>query len=200
MKLSHRQRSLSVAATVAARAAIPSCDNTPEPAAMVETYAIDCVAILGTPGKMPPTPPIPLDSIPYYEAPRGKRFDELTDAELGKFCDHEWCLRRNGYRHVDEVDGPNSAGPYGRFRIETTPLLAARVKTCFVTPGGTSDPSPHSRESCMYILRHSLRDCTVGASEDYNREQASGLYRPFHGPRCEALNCGVGRAPTRDTR
>jgi len=187
-------------ATIAALAAIPSCHDSPEPAARVETYAIDCVAILGTPGKMPPTQPIPLESIPHSGAPRDMRLDELTDAELGMLCDLEWCLMMNGYRHLCYADGANSSGPYGGFRLRTAGVLAPRVRTCVVTPGGTSDPSVHSRESCMYMLRHSLGDCPVGAWEDCNREQASGLYRPLHGPGCEALNCGPGRNPTGDTR
>jgi hypothetical protein len=64
------------------------------------TYAIDCVAVLGTLGKMPPTQRIPTSSMPYSGAPRDKQFAQLDDVELGQLCDFERCLIGNGYRRA----------------------------------------------------------------------------------------------------
>ena len=157
--------------SVVVAAALAACGSD-APAAEAQTWMVDCVAVLGAP---PPASETPLAAVPYSGARRDKRIGELTDDELGKFSDFEQCLSANGYRHdcctgaycpnIEPVDQPVAA-----FRLETIPLIAAVMDTCFATTaGGSGAPS---REDSMALYRNYFAACHVGLWEDCSRELA----------------------------
>lgn len=143
-----------------------------------ETWAIDCVAVLGM---LRPSTPLPLESVPYSGVPRDKRFGELTEEELFRLCDFNSCAGSNGYQR----ECFHSAA---ELQLETVPLISEAIFTCRrVKPFELKDyGSMPSRENCMEIYRGALARCLVAASEDCNREGwTNPLAAPNWGPSCE---------------
>lgn len=142
---------------------------------------VDCVAVLGTPtiGQMT------LDAVPFSGLPRDKTIGELTDDEVGHLADYAVCLFGNGYRHdcCSSTQCPYTVPgdpPIGPFRLETIPLLASEVSTCYATTYGESQTP--SREAWVSIYQGTFPNCHVGLYEDCLRESAAGTFGEVVGP------------------
>jgi len=156
------------------------------------TWQVDCVAVLGT---LPQSGQMPLQAIPYSGVARDKRFAELGDADLGRFCDFYVCLGSNGgYRSdcCDDQGCPPNAPSLGPFQLETTPLLGDLMDTCYESTYG--EAAVPSRQDCISLFRSEFGACHVGLWEDCDREIASyplGLTGAY-GPDCKEMNLGCG--------
>jgi hypothetical protein len=127
------------------------------------TWAIDCVAVLGS---SQPTPLMPLSTVPVSGLPRDKHIAELSDAELGLFCDFLQCQTVNGYREVCYRGGTS-----------VLPILSDAVATCrrMPIPYFGSNGDLESREDCIQFYRAYWSRCSVALMEDCGREVAIGL-------------------------
>jgi hypothetical protein len=155
------------------------------------TWQVDCVAVLGTPTI---SAQIPLSAVPYSGVPRDGLIGDLSDEQLGAFCDFIICLA-GGYRAnccTESYCPPTVPGapPSGQFRAESPPLIAASMTTCFEASYG--DANWPSREDCVSEYRSSFGECHVGLWEDCSREVAAaplGL-AVGNGPDCREVNSG----------
>lgn len=187
-----RSRSSWIILAAATIVAVAACGAGP---AAPETYAIDCVAVLGMLGQMPLTQKVPPSSMPYSGVPRDKVIADLSDAEIGKLADFETCIVGNGYRHVCYFYKSHvTQGIDGSFRLNTVPLIAETsvLDFCYSTQGGPSADSIHSREVWASIMRRQFGDCPVAGWEDCDRENGSGAFPPPWGPTCASFRCGPG--------
>ncbi len=164
---------------------VAACSTAVPPAS--STWKIDCVSVLGIPT---PSGQTPRAAIPTpVGVPRDVRFVDLTDAELAQFADWEACLW-GGYGHGCCTNTECPAGydgePPGPFRLETTPLLANAMDTCY-TPGGDGVIYA-SREDTMSLYRNTLlSNCHVGLYEDCQIETIPG-FRGGAAPDCAEVN------------
>jgi hypothetical protein len=125
-----------------------------------------------------PTPSeyTPRDAIPVSGIRPGKYIAELSDEELGHYCDYTVCMAGSGYEH-EWVDGR-----FKRDRSVTVnpsdpiPLIDEYLDV-WKPVSDYSVPNPpfliglhESRELCMRFERENNPGCTVGASEDCIRD------------------------------
>jgi hypothetical protein len=158
------------------------------------TWMVDCVSVLGIPT---PSGQMPLAAVPLSGLPRDVHIGDLSDAQLGHLADYTACLFGNGYRHdcCSDTACPHTVPgdpPIGPFRLETVPLLADALSTCYPTTYGES--SSPSRENNMSLDRGTFGNCHVGLYEDCMREQVSApLADATPSPDCTEFNdlCGA---------
>jgi hypothetical protein len=135
---------------------------------------------LGTPNTFFVSASSPLDGVPFSGVPRDKLVSELTDEEIGQYCDFVECLAANGRGRACYHFGEAQYFGGDKFQLETVPMLAvlgqAVVHTCYPTPWnegmlppGGNDITLGSRESCTNILRNYEGGCHVGPHEDCMR-------------------------------
>jgi hypothetical protein len=150
---------------------------------------IDCVSVLGIP---PPSGQTPLAAVPLSGLPRDQRIGELTYDQVGHLVDYVVCLFGNGYRHdcCSNTQCPYtvpSDPPIGPFRLETVPLIAGNVSTCYATTYDESDTP--SREAWISLDLDNFANCHVGLYEDCMRGMVSGTFGEIAGPNAGADPC-----------
>jgi hypothetical protein len=165
---------------------LTDCSGAPAPSP--DTWMVDCVGILGIPT---PSGQTPLEAVPRSGVPRDVHLGDLTDAQLGQFADWMVCVTGNGYRSecCSNTQCPYlvAGEPPGPFVLETTPVLASALATCYTATFGNA-PLP-SREETITLFRTSLLSgCHVGSYEDCIRESAVGGFEGGAAPDCAELN------------
>jgi hypothetical protein len=165
---------------------VAACGSTPAPSSF--TWKVDCVRVLGipTPSYQTPATAIPVPA----GVPRDVTFAELTDTQLGEFSDWAACLG-GGYGHgcctSTECPAGYDGTPPGPFQLETTPILASAMSTCY-TPPNPDDVILGSREMTMALFRTTLlASCHVGLYEDCEIETIPSFTGGW-APDCAELN------------
>jgi hypothetical protein len=127
----------------------------------------------------------PYAEIPYSGVPRDGTLGSLSDAELGQLCDFDACIRVDGYLRNCWSYNTHDGTAY---QLETLPLVAGGVFTCYVNPNpadGRYEVSWLSRDSCVYTYRHQFAKCNTAIWEDCLREAAFALVSSHWTPSCE---------------
>lgn len=188
-----RPVSLSSAQALHSASSMAGCstgsDNSVARDAGASAEPVDCVAVLGTiPSTLAQTP---LARIPYSGISRDKLISALSDGELGKLCDFDVCIRANGYlRNCYPFPGLESLRnrPEQPFRLESHPLVAESMVTCYPNPNptdGRADVTWLTRDGCIEIYRKNFGACHVGSWEDCLREGAYAPLASTWAPSCE---------------
>lgn len=168
-------------AVACSNVAMAGCGPPPsDPPVTRATPSVDCVAVLGAiPATIAQTP---LAGIPYSGVAREKLIADLGDQELGHLCDFDVCMRVDGYLRncFSHPDDP-------RFQLETLPLVARAMATCYPNPNPSDgrDDVAGTRDECMSIYRNYFAKCHVGPWEDCIRESASAPIGHDRFPSCE---------------
>jgi hypothetical protein len=119
--------------------------------------------------------------MPYSGAPRDKLIGALTDIELGKLCDFDACLGNNGYDRI--CYGVSTMA--SQFHLNTIPLVAGAMLTCYPTTYAGTQYSLPSREDCIALYRTYFATCQVAAWEDCSRESSSDPLGSGWAPDCD---------------
>jgi hypothetical protein len=146
-----------------------SC-GTPK-AAGPDLSVVDCVGVLGG---LPPFAEEPLTTVPYSGVDRSKLLGELSDDEATRLCNFVACTTANGYGR----NCYSSNSPFPLFELNTVPILASGVQSCWPSQGGVSQYVAASVGDCIETYQTYFSTCHVGPWEDCVRELA---WEPFGG-------------------
>jgi hypothetical protein len=105
---------------------------------------------------------MPLESVPLSRLPRQKLLSELTDDEMGRFCDYLNCLTLNGYGHSAFFDG-------AKLHPRSPPILGGGFSVYLSMPYDKGGNEP-TRADCAQLNRQTWGACHVGVWEDWVRE------------------------------